>query len=536
MKRMFVWLLVLCLLLTGCGGTAMSGEDLMKDIKPSKEQSFIAVPEDNPELYEGEAWDNAKVADFGVRLLRESMEEGKNTLISPVSVLSALAMTAGGADGNTLTQMEAVLGQSAEALNNWYKYGAPEDEALHLANGIWFKDDPKLMVEADFLQTNADYYGAGIYKAPFDTTTLKDINSFVEENTKGMVKDILDEIPEGAVMYLVNALAFEAQWKDVYKETQVHETEFTTESGEKQSVELMWSEENRYLENDLATGFIKPYQNDRYAFAALLPKENVTVAELVQSLSGEDLRNLLANSQTVMVNAAMPKFEAEYSTQMSEVLKAMGMTDAFDSSLADFSRLGSHTDGNICISRVLHKTFISVAEKGTKAGAATAVEMVGGCAAEMEMKNVVLKRPFLYMILDTESNIPVFIGTLMNMGEEAFLLVEPNENGHAHVPAEEQTYPTVGYCGNIVTTVKLDGKEYSFMYDDSVALTDILTNQLSYDPDAVCRCMADITVETELGGPYYVNLEESFARCAEGQAALTEAQIQTLRNIIDRLQ
>jgi len=536
MKKTIALLLAAALLLTGCGGAAMSGEDLMKDIKPSREQGLISVPESDPELYEGEAWDNAKIADFGVRLLKESMEAGKNTLISPVSILSALAMTAGGADGNTLTQMEAVLGQSVGALNNWYKYGVPEDDALHLANGIWIKDDPKLTVEEAFLQTNADYYGAGIYKAPFDSTTLKDINGFVEENTKGMVTDILDEIPEEAVLYLVNALAFEAQWQEVYKQTQVHEADFTTESGEKQAIQLMWSEENRYLENDLATGFIKPYQNGRYAFAALLPKEDVTVAELVQSLDGQQLQSLLANPQTVPLNAAIPKFETEYSAQMSEVLASMGMTDAFDYTLADFSRMGSHTDGNLCINRVLHKTFISVAEKGTKAGAATAVEIVEESAAEMEIKNVVLRRPFLYMILDTESNIPVFVGTLMNMGEEAFLLVEPNENGHAHVPAEEQTYPTVGYCGNIVTTVKLDGKEYSFMYDDSVALTDILTNQLSYDPDAVCRCMADITVETELGGPYYVNLEESFARCAEGQAALTEAQIQTLRNIIDRLQ
>ena len=73
------------------------------------------------------------------------------------------------------------------------------------------------------------------------------------------------------------------------------------------------------------------------------------------------------------------------------------------------------------------------------------------------------------------------------------------------------------------------------MYEDSVALTDILTNQLAYDPDLICRCIAPITVETELGGPYYVNLEESFARCDAGQAALTETQCQRIRQILENL-
>ena len=336
-------------------------------------------------------------------------------------------------------------------------------------------------------------------------------------------------------MYLVNALAFDGKWAEVYRENQVHEREFTTENGTAQDVELMYSEEGKYLEDDNATGFIKYYAGRRYAFAALLPKEGVTVQEYVQGLTGEHLQNLLDNPTSITVNAAIPKFETGYDVQMSEILKAMGMPDAFDSSLADFSKMAKHTDGNIYISRVLHKTFISVAEQGTKAGAATVIEAAAESAMEMEVKRVTLDRPFLYMILDTKTNTPIFIGTLMNMGEEDFLFVEPNENGHAHVPAEEHTYPTVGYCGNIVTTVKLRGKEYSFMYDDSVALTDILTNQLSYDPDGVCRCMADITVETELGGPYYVNLEQSFARCAEGQTSLTEAQVQTIRDIIDRL-
>lgn len=405
MKRIIVLILIMSLLLSGCGTqkAVQSGEDLMKDIQSAQ----VAISE--------EGVDGVAQMDFGVRLFKAGMEEGKNTLISPLSVLYALSMTANGAEGDTLTQMEAVLGQPVGVLNSQLaQYRSQLSKGtLGLANGIWFKDDPRFTVEESFLQTNADYYGAGIYKAAFDDATLKDINRYVEENTDGMVKDILDEIPEEAVMYLVNALAFDAKWQEVYKENQVRESMFTTENGTEQEVELMWSEENRYLEDELATGFIKPYEGGRYVFAALLPKEGVAVSEYVQSLTGEHLQKMLENPETVMVNTAMPKFETEFDVEMSGVLKTMGMPDAFDSGAADFTRLGHHTDGNVCISRVLHKTFISVAEQGTKAGAATVVEMVAEGAMEMEIKNVVLDRPFLYMIIDTESNTPIFMGTMM---------------------------------------------------------------------------------------------------------------------------
>jgi len=95
----------------------------------------------------------------------------------------------------------------------------------------------------------------------------------------------------------------------------------------------------------------------------------------------------------------------------------MGMTDAFDSRTADFSRMGSTNDGtNLCIGRVIHKTVITVAEEGTKAGAATMVEMRAEGAAEVleESRTVTLDWPFLYMIVDTEHMEPVFIGTLLD--------------------------------------------------------------------------------------------------------------------------
>ena len=412
MKRLIALMLVLAfsLGLTAC--SQVSANDLMKDV-PAKAVDVL------PDMDAGAA----AAADFGVRLFKTSMEEGKNTLISPLSVLYALAMTANGADGETLTQMEKVLGMDVDNLNSYmlaYLDLLPEskDYKMSLANSIWFKDDPDFIVEQSFLQINADYYGAGAYKADFDEGTRNDINNWVKEHTDGMIPEIIDEIPDEAIMYLVNALAFDAKWADEYEEHQIREGRFTMEDGTRQDVDMMHSEEYTYLEDDLATGFIKYYKDRKYAFVAMLPNEGVSVSQYVDSLTGEHLRELLNNPQDVTVFASIPKFETEYDIEMSEVLQEMGMTDAFDWRVADFSRLGTYNvDGmNICINRVLHKTFISVTEQGTRAGAATAVEMVAEGAAEIiEYKEVVLDRPFVYMLIDCETNLPFFIGTMMNV-------------------------------------------------------------------------------------------------------------------------
>ena len=412
MKKLIALLLVFAMALGMTACSQVSANDLMKDV-PAKAVDVL------PDMDAGAA----AAADFGVRLFKTSMEEGKNTLISPLSVLYALAMTANGADGETLTQMEKVLGMDVDNLNSYmlaYLDLLPEsqDYKMSLANSIWFKDDPNFAVEQSFLQTNADYYGAGAYKAAFDEGTRNDINNWVKEHTDGMIPEIIDEIPDEAIMYLVNALAFDAKWADEYEEHQIREGRFTMEDGIRQDVDMMHSEEHTYLEDDMATGFIKYYKDRKYAFVAMLPNEGVSVSQYVDSLTGEHLRELLNNPQDLTVFASIPKFETEYDIEMSEVLQEMGMTDAFDWRVADFSRLGTYNvDGmNICISRVLHKTFISVSERGTRAGAATAVEMVAEGAMEIvEFKEVVLDRPFVYMLIDCETNLPFFIGTMMNV-------------------------------------------------------------------------------------------------------------------------
>lgn len=397
---------ILCALLAsvlGCNGN-ISAEDLMKDIIPSQ---------GNKGQYEGKS---SEAVDFSVRLLQNTEESGKNTLISPLSVLSALAMAVNGAEGNTLAEMENTLGVSRDELNGFlseYLRSLPEGEKykLNVANSIWVADH--FNVSGDFLQKNADNYGADIYKTPFDDSTLKDINNWVERETDGMIKNVLDRIPANVIMYLINALAFDAEWSDIYQENQVRDGEFYPDGGGTQNVEFMHGSENKYITDGNAEGFIKYYAGGKYAFAALLPKEGMSLSDYIDTLSGEKLLNMLSNVQTVRVYNSIPKFESEYQCEMSSILADMGIKDAFDGAAADFSGIGSSSDGNIFINRVIHKTYISVDERGTKAGAVTMIEVnTTGADLVDEVKYVYLDRPFLYMIIDCENNIPVFIGTL----------------------------------------------------------------------------------------------------------------------------
>ena len=160
---------------------------------------------------------------------------------------------------------------------------------------------------------------------------------------------------------------------------------------------------------------MKPYKDRKYTFVALLPNEDIAMSDFLSSMNGVDLISLLENSQDEEVIVKTPKFSVEYEILLQESLKNLGMKDAFDYTKSDFSSLAKSEQGNIFISQVIHKTKIEVNEKGTKAGAATAVEVMTGSARPQEPKQVVLDRPFFYMIIDTEQHFPLFMGSLMSV-------------------------------------------------------------------------------------------------------------------------
>ncbi len=337
---------------------------------------------------------------------------GKNLLISPLSIQLALAMTANGAYGETLAEMEKVLGGDIhiDKLNEYlhtYASSLPSEEKakLEIANSIWFRDT--FDVRQDFLQKNADYYGAAAYRSAFDDQTVKDINNWVAKNTDDMIDKIVEDISPLTVMYLINAIVFDGTWEETYDEDDVNDSKFFAYSGDEQNAELMYSEEDIYLDDGNATGFMKPYAGEKYSFAALLPNEGTDVYDYIAGLTPEGLAETLENARTEEVHAYLPKFSYEYEIKMNEILSDMGMPKAFMEGVANLSGIG---DSSLFIGGVQHKTFISVDENGTKAAAVTSVSV--DAESFTPSYTVRLDRPFVYMIVDNSTNLPIFIGTM----------------------------------------------------------------------------------------------------------------------------
>ena len=364
----------------------------------------------------------AVMADFSFELLHRTLtEDGDNDLISPLSALLCLALVANGADGETLRQIEQAIGMDIETLNeSLYAYTASlsdiDDCKMQTANSIWFRDDESLKVEEPFLQTNADWYGAQAYQAPFDDSTVKDVNNWVKKHTDGMIDSIIDEIDPLTVMYLINALVFDAKWQSEYEKDDIRDRTFYNADGSHTTVDMMYSEESIYLEGDGFTGFAKNYKGGAYSFVGLLPDEASDVYALAASLDGESWTEMWSSRKSVSVNVGIPEFTYDADIDLKEVLATMGMMDMFDANAADFSRLGTSDQGNIYCSSVQQKTFIDISRHGTKAAAVTWVTMKCGSAAPEEVRYVILDRPFIYAIVDNATGLPLFLGAVSHLG------------------------------------------------------------------------------------------------------------------------
>lgn len=444
MKRIILCILIIAVFFTGCSVCKLQPPPAETD-KPNlaSTNDCVKTPTPTPTHLENKTQDLMQnvigksymvkkpdddaiehMENFSVDLFRRSYEKEKNILLSPLSVLIALAMTANGADGETLKQMEQVLGDgfSIHQINMYCSYLLNElckegQVKMTYANSIWFRDVANFTPKQNFLQKNADYYGASIYKAAFDDQTLTDINQWVAEKTNGMIENILDKIPADAMLYIINALAFEGTWKEAYSENTIWAGTFMNYGGERQLVEMMHGTEEQYLVDGNATGFIKEYAGGQYSFVALLPNAGVSLDNYVASLTGDGFRTLLKNAQSTEVKVAIPKFSYDYDVLLNQSLMEMGITDAFSPQLADFSNIEeTATIGDLYISRVIHKTFISVNEAGTKAGAATIIELPAKGYGPTETRTVYLNRPFVYAIVDNATGLPIFMGAVVDLG------------------------------------------------------------------------------------------------------------------------
>ena len=407
MKKITALLLCLTLLLSlaGCG-VKVEAQSLTEDIIPDKGISSLLVDE------------NFKTAqlDFSAGLFGE-LYEGKNLLISPLSVTSCLAMAGIGAQGETLLEFTNLYGGLSPLQLAYYMPDYRrilESDSLKTANSAWYKNITEAQPAKPYLQEVVNYFDAQLYTVPFDKETVNQVNAWVEDATDGKIDKIADRFDPNTLLYLVNALSFEGDWEVIYKKSNIRKGDFTNISGKVMAVDMMHSNESVYLEDENTTGFLKPYEGGKFAFVALLPDKSVTLGDYIKELSAKKLKDLLDGRENMPVNTALPKFSAEYSAELKEPLSQMGLTTAFGGK-ADFSAMSRFGEPDLFIGSVLHKTYISVDGKGTKAGAVTSIAVNTKSAPDIGEKQVILDRPFIYMIIDTKTNLPVFMGSLCDL-------------------------------------------------------------------------------------------------------------------------
>ncbi len=355
---------------------------------------------------------------FGFELFRDIYEnapEGKNLMISPLSIQLALSMTYNGAGGTTKEAFEKVLhtGELPEADLNQAMHdltkaleGVDPRVVLEIANSIWYRNT--FHVEDAFLETNKKYFDAEVRPLNFSDPGSKDIiNGWVDENTHHKIKEIVDDIDPSSVMFLINAVYFKGMWKYKFDKKRTESRPFFITPDQQVEVPTMTQEGDfLFASNDLFSALELPYGRGNYSMVFLLPLPEKNIGDIVEALTPENWEQWMSSFDTLRdLNIYVPKFTFSYKKRLNDPLIDLGLGVAFSGN-ADFS--GINPDANLAISEVKHKTFIKVDEEGTEAAAVTSVEIRFTSAGPSA--SFLLNRPFLFVIKEKYTNAILFIG------------------------------------------------------------------------------------------------------------------------------
>jgi serpin B len=418
-KRSIYLFILGAILMTSCASLSADAQVIVSD-----------VPRDTSPTVNSE--DLAAVADgnqaFALDLYRAlSQKEEGNLFYSPYSISAALAMTYAGARNATEREMAEVLhftipqARLHPAFNQLdLSLTSRGDELegdepgfqLNIANSLWGQKDYDFL--PDFLDLLAENYGAGLRVLDFEADAEKArqvINDWVLDQTEEKIKDLLPQgILNGATrLVLTNAIYFNAKWRLPFSESATQDGAFHLLDGSKVTVPLMNRTESfRYAEGEDYQAVELPYVGGEMAMIVILPSEGSFDA-FENAFTTSQLDEILGRFENTSVNLTMPKFEYESEFGLGETLIAMGMPSAFGVA-ADFSGM----DGtlNLVIEEVVHKAFVAVDEAGTEAAAATAVIMVE--KAILDIVEMRIDRPFLFMIRDHQTESILFLGRVVN--------------------------------------------------------------------------------------------------------------------------
>jgi serpin B len=450
MKKAVVWVLLVILVgLAAC--TPGTVNEPIIDTPTTPSVPIPPSPEHSPPGEHGEellakellVQGNSAFAFELYKELREEGEEDSNLFYSPYSISTALAMTYAGARGETAEQMAGALnfdfGLPDERLHSAFNTmgeelaergkgremmvvqpeGEPVKEnvegfRLNIVNALWGQEGYEFL--SDYLNLVERYYGGGMKTLDFISKpepSRLEINNWASEQTEGRIKDLL---PPGVInlltrLILTNAIYFKARWEHEFSERATQDDTFYLLDGSQVTVPMMHQQTRfAYAEGNDYQAIRLPYLGGEIAMVVLLPEEGRFKA-FDDSLDLGRLSDIIEDMESREVKLALPKFEFETEYALNRALADLGMTDAFNQGVADFSGMTGNRE--LFISDAIHKAFVSVDERGTEAAAVTAIAMAASAPPSGPV-DFTADHPFIFLIQDIETGSILFIGRVMN--------------------------------------------------------------------------------------------------------------------------
>ena len=358
---------------------------------------------------------------FGFRLFKELAKShpAANISISPYSAATLLHMVGSGAAGNTKAEIEQVLGTtgfasaSVNAANRDIAQSLTRTSAhltLTTANAIWYRQGTS--INPVFIATNRQFTGATVEALNFyDPHAVDIINTWASDKTGGRIRNIADAIidPRNTQLFLANAIYFKGKWASPFEPRYTKHRPFHPPAGERMIPMMQQLKHWEYREGGGYQAVRLPYEGENLAMYVFLPDAHTTLETVIGMLSTDGWQRITKSGfSSQNVNLVLPKFRVEYGVELAQTLQALGMKAAFSASSADFSGIAP----GVFVSAVRHKTFVETNEEGTEAAAVTVGAHTLGVMPEMI--NMIVDRPFLFLIEDGETKTILFLGAVFD--------------------------------------------------------------------------------------------------------------------------
>lgn len=353
------------------------------------------------------------VNDFLLEIFKKM--EAENVVYSPASLLFALGLLSLGADKKTKEKMQEVFGAEIEDLSSSLSQTLDslteieEPAVLKIGNSIWI--DKQYKIKKSYLQKVVDYYHGDIYSGIIGSDELlKEVNSWVERNTNGLIKKLHEENYQSSVKtVLINTLYFKANWMMPFKKCNTRKKSFKVNSKETVETDFMnMTEYLNYYEDKNCQATILPYCDGRVEMILIKPKNGLK--ELVDIIDDRFINKVSETEEHKDIQLALPKFNIDFTANFKSLLVKTALKIIFEET-ADFSKISNDP---LIVSDILQKVKIIVDEAGTEAAAVTEIMLMKAMMHTVKYKRLIFDEPFVYVIRDKETNLILFIGTLNN--------------------------------------------------------------------------------------------------------------------------